>query len=63
MDRMLVIFNPTAGRRRIRMLWRVLDLLLLNECDMGGRVPGASVGTVDDALGFIKEVERSNRGK
>jgi diacylglycerol kinase family enzyme len=26
---MIVIYNPTAGRRRIRMLWRVLDLLLL----------------------------------
>jgi diacylglycerol kinase (ATP) len=26
---MIVIYNPTAGRRRIRMLWRVLDALLL----------------------------------
>lgn len=26
---MIVIYNPTAGRRRIRMLWRVLDVLLL----------------------------------
>jgi diacylglycerol kinase family enzyme len=25
---MIVIFNPTAGRRRVRQLWRVIDLLL-----------------------------------
>lgn len=25
---MIVIFNPTAGRRRVRQLWRVVDLLL-----------------------------------
>lgn len=26
---MIVIYNPTAGRRRVRTLWRVLDLLLV----------------------------------
>lgn len=26
---MIVIYNPTAGRRRTRMLWRVLDRLVL----------------------------------
>ena len=25
---MLVIYNPTAGRRRVRHLWRVLDVLV-----------------------------------
>ncbi len=25
---MIVIFNPTAGRRRVRQLWRVIDILL-----------------------------------
>ena len=39
------------------------DLMLLNECDTGGRGPGAIVGTVDAALQFIKDVEQSNRGK
>ena len=37
------------------------DLMLLRECDEAGRVPGARVGTVDEALAFVKEVERGNR--
>ncbi|HWG45052.1 MAG TPA: HD domain-containing protein [Gemmataceae bacterium] len=36
------------------------ELMLLHECDMGGRVPGAVVGTVDEALDFLRELERSN---
>jgi predicted nucleotidyltransferase len=36
------------------------DLMLLRELDTEGRVPGAIVGTVDEALGFIREVERAN---
>jgi len=36
------------------------ELMLLHECDMGGRVPGAVVGTVDEALGYLRELERSN---
>jgi hypothetical protein len=36
------------------------DLLLLEECDAGGRVPGAVVGTVDEALDYLRELERSN---
>jgi hypothetical protein len=36
------------------------DLLLLEECDMGGRVPGAVVGTVDEALDYLRETEREN---
>ncbi|MBN9520353.1 HD domain-containing protein [bacterium] len=39
------------------------DLLELRECDNRGRVPGAVVGTVDEALGYLRELERSNRGK
>jgi hypothetical protein len=39
------------------------DLMLLREVDDRGRVPGATVGTVDEALDFLKELERSNRGK
>jgi hypothetical protein len=37
------------------------DLMLLRECDEAGRVPGARVGTVEEALAFVKEVERGNR--
>ena len=36
------------------------DLMLLRQCDDQGRVPGALVGTVDEALDFLKELERSN---
>ena len=36
------------------------DLMLLRECDAAGRVPGALVGTVDEALDYLKELERSN---
>ena len=37
--------------------------MLLRDCDDRGRVPGAVVGTVDEALGFLRDLERSNRGK
>jgi hypothetical protein len=36
------------------------DLLLLRRLDDAGRVPGAPVGTVDEALDFLKELERNN---
>jgi hypothetical protein len=39
------------------------DLLLLRECDDAGRVPGAVVGTVDEALDYLRELERSNAGE
>jgi hypothetical protein len=38
------------------------DLMLLRQCDDEGRVPGAVVGTVDEALDYLKELERSNSG-
>ena len=38
------------------------DLMLLEECDTAGRVPGAVVGTVDEALEYLRELERSNEG-
>ena len=37
------------------------DLLLLRELDNRGRVPGATVGTVDEALDYLRELERTNR--
>jgi predicted nucleotidyltransferase len=36
------------------------DLMLLRQVDDAGRVPGAVVGTVDEALDFLKELERDN---
>lgn len=36
------------------------DLMLLRECDDRGRVPGAVVGTVDEALAYLRELERQN---
>jgi hypothetical protein len=36
------------------------DLMLLRALDDAGRVPGAPVGTVDEALDYLKELERSN---
>jgi predicted nucleotidyltransferase len=36
------------------------DLMLLRELDDAGRVSGAVVGTVDEALDYLKELERSN---
>jgi predicted nucleotidyltransferase len=36
------------------------DLMLLRECDDAGRVPGAVVGTVDEALNYLRELEREN---
>src|SRR5262245_24856416 len=38
------------------------DLMLLRQLDDQGRVPGAVVGTVDEALDYLRELERSNSG-
>jgi len=38
------------------------DLILLRQLDDEGRVPGAVVGTTDEALDYLKELERSNSG-
>jgi hypothetical protein len=36
------------------------DLMLLQECDVAGREPGANVGTVDEALEYLRQLERDN---
>jgi predicted nucleotidyltransferase len=36
------------------------DLMLLEECDMAGREPGVAVGTVDEALDYLRQLEREN---
>lgn len=38
------------------------DLLLLSQLDQAGRVPGARVGTVDEAIEYLRELERENAG-
>lgn len=38
------------------------DLLLLEECDSKGRVAGAVVCSVDEALEFLRQTERENEG-
>src|SRR5207302_3456806 len=47
-------------RRRLETAPDFDDLLLLRRLDDEGRVPGAVVGTVDEALDYLKELERQN---
>ncbi len=51
---------PSKLRRELQSSPDFEDLLLLRQLDDEGRVPGAVVGTVDEALDFLKELERSN---
>lgn len=53
---------PGKLRRELQASPDFDDLMLLRELDEAGRVPGAHVGTVDEALDFLKELERSNNG-
>jgi hypothetical protein len=36
--------------------------MLLRELDDVGRVPGAIVGTVDEAIEYLRELNRENSG-
>jgi hypothetical protein len=47
-------------RRELESSPDIEELLLLNECDRAGRVPGATVCTLDEALEYLRELERSN---
>jgi predicted nucleotidyltransferase len=47
-------------RRELEMLPDFQELMLLRERDDRGRVPGATVGTVDEALDFLRELETTN---
>jgi hypothetical protein len=47
-------------RRVLELSGDFEDLLVLEECDSEGRVPGAPVCTVDEALDYIRETEREN---
>jgi predicted nucleotidyltransferase len=50
-------------RRALEASEHFEDLLLLRELDTRGRVPGAPVGTVDEALDYLRELERENGGE
>jgi hypothetical protein len=51
---------PGKTRRQIEASPDFEELMLLRQLDDAGRVPGAAVGTVDEALDFLKELERTN---
>jgi len=51
---------PPKQRRQLEASPDFEDLLLLRQLDDAGRVPGAVVGTVDEALDYLKELEREN---
>ena len=52
-------------RQRVRMeaSEEFEDLMVLRDLDTKGRVPGAHVGTVDEALDYLKELDRQNKWK
>jgi len=57
--------SGTLGARMRRFLEsseHFEDLLLLRELDTQGRVRGAIVGTVDEALDYVRELARANEG-
>ena len=50
------------ARQRLEQSEHFDDLMVLRDCDDRGRVPGAVVGTVDEALAFLRDLERQNNG-
>jgi len=50
-------------RRQLEASEHFEDLLLLRELDTKGRVRGAMVGTVDEALDYLKQLSRENEGE
>ncbi len=51
------------AKRRLEASEHFDELMLLRDCDNAGRVPGAIVGTVDEALDFLRGLEKDNAGK
>lgn len=51
---------PTKARRHLEDSPDFDDLMLLRQLDDAGRVPGAPVGTVDEALQYLRELEQAN---
>jgi hypothetical protein len=64
MDAQLLKAGKLGGKskRELQASEDFEDLMLLRECDDRGRVPGAIVGTLDEALDYLKELERENAG-
>ncbi|MBB3174122.1 YegS/Rv2252/BmrU family lipid kinase [Endobacter medicaginis] len=56
---MLVIYNPTAGRRRVRRLWSVLDLLIGH----GVRLDVVETRHEGHAAGIAREAAETERGR
>ena len=50
------------GRKRLEASEDLEDLLLLQTLDKKGRVPGAVVGTVDEALEYLRALAAENEG-
>jgi hypothetical protein len=53
---------PLKDRQALQASPDFDDLLLLRELDTKGRVVGATVGTLDEALQYLRELEQSNAG-
>lgn len=56
------ILDGTIGARAMRRLQQHPDyeeLILLGECDRGGRIPGARVMEIDEAIETVRELARS----
>jgi HD domain len=51
---------PAKQRQRLKASPDFDDVLLLSELDQAGREPGVTVGSVDEALAYMRELERSN---
>lgn len=47
-------------RQRLQASPDYEDLMLLRSCDDRGRVPGAPVGTLDEAFDYLRELQRQN---
>jgi len=52
---MIVVYNPTAGRRRSRLLWRVLDILVSN----GVRLELAETRRAGHAVDLARQATRA----
>lgn len=56
------ILDGTIGARAMRRLQQHADyeeLILLGECDRSGRIPGADVPEIDEALEMLRELART----
>jgi hypothetical protein len=51
---------PPKQRRRLKESEDFDEVLLLAELDQAGRQTGVTVGTVDEALDYLRELERTN---